>query len=233
MPEIDLPTVIFALVALFVAYKLRSVLGTRNNGARPPGGLLAPLRRAPEQPAPAVPPRDAAAEAAALQPALPPAGDRWKSVAESGAWTGLDAIAEADQSFAAPDFLSGARMAYEMVVHAFAAGDSATLRGLMAPEAFGNFDAAIRARAAAGRTMTTTVVSIDGATIAGARRDGPNAQITVRFASKLVTVTRDGAGAAVEGSPTEVVEHLDLWTFVRDVRSRDPNWRLTATQSER
>jgi predicted lipid-binding transport protein (Tim44 family) len=233
MPEIDLPTVIFALVALFVAYKLRSVLGTRNNGARPPGGLLAPLRRAPEQPAPAVAPRDAVADAAALQPALPPAVDRWKSVAEPAAWKGLDAIAEADQSFAAPDFLSGARMAYEMIVHAFAAGDSATLRGLMAAEAFGNFDAAIRARAAADRTMTTTVVSIDGATIASARRDGPNAQITVRFASKLVSVTRDGAGAVVDGSPNEVVEHLDLWTFVRDVRSRDPNWRLTATQSER
>ena len=233
MPEIDLPTVIFALVALFVVYKLRSVLGTRNDGARPPGGLLAPLRRAPGPAGPSAAARDAPAEAPALQPALPPVVDRWKSVAEPGAWKGLDAIAEADKSFAAPDFLSGARMAYEMIIHAFAAGDSATLRGLMAPDAFGNFDAAIRARAVAGRTMTTTVVSIDGATIAGAQRDGPNALISVRFASELSSVTRDSAGAVVDGSPTEVVDHLDLWTFVRDVRSRDPNWRLTATQSER
>jgi len=233
MPEIDLPTVIFALVALFVAYKLRSVLGTRNDGARPPGGLLAPLRRAPEPTASAVPPRDAPVDAPALQPALPPAGDRWKSVAEPGAWNGLDAIAAADKTFAAQDFLSGARMAYEMIVHAFAVGDSATLRGLMAPEAFSNFDAAIRARAAAGHTMTTTVVAIDDAKIAAAQLDGSTAQISVRFAIKLASVTRDRAGAVVDGSPTEVVEHLDLWTFVRDVRSRDPNWRLTATQSER
>ncbi len=233
MSDIDLPTVIFALVALFVAYKLRSVLGTRNDQGRPPGGLLAPLRRAPGPAAPAVAPRDAPADAPAAQPALPPAGDRWKTVAEPGAWNGLDAIAAADKSFSGQEFLSGARMAYEMVVHAFAAGDSATLRNLMAPEAFGNFDAAIRARAAAGHTMTTTVVSIEGATIAGAQRDGPNAQISVRFASKLASVTRDSAGAVVDGSPTEVVDHLDLWTFVRDVRSRDPNWRLTATQSER
>ncbi len=230
MPEIDLPTVIFALVALFVAYKLRSVLGARNDGARPPsGGLLAPLRRAPGPTAPA----DAPAEATAPPPALRPVGDRWKTVAEPDAWNGLDAIAAADKTFAAQDFLSGARVAYEMIVHAFAAGDSVTLRGLMAPEAFGNFDAAIRARAAAGHTMTTTVVSIDGVTIGGAQLDGSDAQISVRFASKLASVTRDGAGAVVDGSPTEVVEHLDLWTFVRDVRSRDPNWRLTATQSER
>ena len=63
MPEIDLPTVIFALVALFVAYKLRSVLGVRNNSERQPGGLLAPLRRAPGPPTPAVVQSDGAAPA--------------------------------------------------------------------------------------------------------------------------------------------------------------------------
>jgi predicted lipid-binding transport protein (Tim44 family) len=233
MPDIDLPTVIFALVALFVAYKLRSVLGIRNDQGRPPGGLLAPLRRAPGPESPAAAPRDAPAEAPAPRPALPTAPDRWKTVAEPDAWRGLDAIAVADNSFDAQAFLSGARAAYDMVIHAFAAGDSATLRSLMAPEAFADFDAAIRARAAAGQTMTTTVVSIDDATIAGAQRDGPNAQISVRFASKLASFTRDMGGAVVDGSPTDVVDHLDLWTFVRDVRSRDPNWRLTATQSER
>jgi len=231
MPDIDLPTVIFALVALFVAFKLRSVLGMRNQG-RPPGGL-APLRRAPGPASPVVAPREPPVEAPAPPPALPPVVDRWKTVAEPDTWSGLDAIAAADSSFTAQAFLSGARAAYDMVVHAFAAGDTATLQSLMAPEAFANFDAAIRARAAAGHTMTTTVVSIDGATIAGAQRDGPTAQISVRFASKLASVTRDSAGAVVDGSPTEVVDHVDLWTFVRDVRSRDPNWRLTATQSER
>ena len=113
-----------------------------------------------------------------------------------------------------------------MVIHAFAVGDSATLRNLMAPDAFANFDAAIRDRAAKGWTMTTTVVSIDDATIAAAQRDGAAAQVSVRFASKLASVTRDNAGAVVDGSPTEVAEHHDLWTFVRDIRSRDPNWRL-------
>ena len=59
------------------------------------------------------------------------------------------------------------------------------------------------------------------------------AQVGVRFAAKLASVTRDKAGEVVEGSATEVADHLDLWTFERDVRSRDPNWRLTETQSER
>jgi predicted lipid-binding transport protein (Tim44 family) len=229
MPEIDLPTVIFALVALFVAYKLRSVLGMRSDSDRPAGGLLAPLRRAPA-PTPSLAPVDAAATIAPVPAA--PSAERWTGAADPEAWSGLDAIVAEDRNFAPETFLSGARAAYEIVVHAFAAGDASTLRGLMAPEAFANFDNAIRARAAAGHVLSTTVVSIDGATIKAAQLAGSNAQINVRFASKLASVTRDRAGAVVEGSPTEVADHLDLWTFVRDVRSRDPHWLLTATQAE-
>jgi predicted lipid-binding transport protein (Tim44 family) len=230
MPEIDLPTVIFALVALFVAYKLRSVLGMRQDSERQAGGgLLAPLRRVPAPPtAPAAPPEGATS---ALAP--PPAVDRWKGVAESdpAVWSGLDAIAAADRGFSPQAFLSGARVAYDMVVHAFAAGDSATLRNLMTPEAFANFDNAIQSRAAAGQTMTTTVVSIDDATIVGAQLAGPMAQLSVRFAARLASVTRDAHGAIVDGSPNAVADHVDLWTFARDIRSRDPNWMLTATES--
>ena len=229
MPEIDLPTVIFALVALFVAWKLRSVLGMRQDSERP-GGQLAPLRRAPGPASAPVAQPDAAPPA----PVSLPAADRWKGVAEpnSAVWSGLDVIAGADRGFAPQGFLSGARVAYDMVVHAFAAGDSATLRNLMTPEAFANFDNAIRARAAAGQTMTTTVVSIDDATIVGAQLVGSVAQLRVRFAAKLASVTRDAEGAAVEGSPNTVADHIDVWTFARDIHSRDPNWQLTATESE-
>ena len=120
-----------------------------------------------------------------------------------------------------------------MVVHAFAAGDSDALKSLMAPEAFANFESAIHARADAGHTMSTTVVSIDNATIAGAGLNGQTARLSVRFAAKLASVTRDAQGEVVDGSPNAVVDHIDLWTFARDIRSRDPNWQLMATESER
>jgi predicted lipid-binding transport protein (Tim44 family) len=230
MPEIDLPTVIFALVALFVAYKLRSVLGMRQDSERQRGGLLAPLRRVPAPSAAPVAQPDGAASVLAPQPAA----DRWKGVADANpaVWTGLDAVVTADRSFSPQGFLSGARIAYDMVVHAFAAGDTATLRNLVTPEAFANFDNAIRSRAAAGQTMTTTVVSIDDAAIVGAQLADTMAQLKVRFAAKLASVTRDAQGAVVDGSPNAVADHIDLWTFARDIRSRNPNWMLTATESE-
>jgi predicted lipid-binding transport protein (Tim44 family) len=216
-------------VALFVAWKLRSVLGMRQDSERP-GELAAPLRRAPGPVnAPVAQP-----DAAPLAPVSQAPADRWKGVAEpnSAVWTGLDAIAEADRSFSPQAFLAGARGAYDMVVHAFAAGDSDALKSLMSPEAFANFESAIHARADAGHTTSTTVVSIDNATIADAGLVGQIARVSVRFVAKLSSVTRDAQGEVVDGSANSVADHIDLWTFARDIRSRDPNWQLTATESE-
>ena len=227
--QVDVATIVFALVAVFVAWKLRSVLGTRgperppfdrriSSGFVPPpgGGEVVPLK-----PAPPVARTDA-----------PPA-DRWKGFAapDSPVAAGFDAIAAVDSSFAPDSFLSGARTAYEMIVAAFAAGDLSTLRRLLAPEALANFEKAIRDRLAAEQTMTTTLVSIDAASVVEARLNGTVAAVAVRFAAKLASVTRDKAGATVEGSPSDVVDHLDIWTFTRDIAAGDPNWQLAATQT--
>ncbi len=223
--QMDISTVVFALVAIFVAWKLRSVLGTRGPAQppidrRPPGGgEVVPLKPAPT--------------AARTETPPPPAPDRWKGFAapDSPVAAGFDAIAAVDPSFAPDSFLSGARTAYEMIVGAFAAGDQSTLRRLLAPEVLANFEKAIRDRVAAEQTMTTTLVSIDAASVVEARLAGTVASVAVRFAAKLASVTRDKAGVAVEGSPNDVADHLDVWTFTRDVAAGDPNWLLGATQT--
>ncbi len=237
MENLDISTIIFAIVAIFVVFKLRSVLGTRTGAERPPVEPAPPSRAQNDvKNAPAggnVIPLGVAAKTAGRAEEASAAPDRWKSFAEPGSAlaAGFDAIAAADRGFAPAGFLSGARSAYEMVVAAFAAGDVTTLRRLLAPDVLANFDKAIRARQAAEQTMTTTLVSIDSADIVEARLAGSIATVAVRFAAKLASATRDASGAVVEGSASEVVDHLDIWTFTRDVGSRDPNWLLAATQT--
>ncbi len=227
--QMDISTIVFALVAVFVAWKLRSVLGTRGPTQppverRPPGALNVPPLGGEVVPLKAAPP--------AARTEAPPL-DRWKGFAAPGSpvATGFDAIAAVDPSFAPDSFLSGARTAYEMIVGAFAAGDLSTLRRLLAPEVLAKFEKAIRDRVAAEQTMTTTLVSIDAASVVEARLAGTVASVAVRFAAKLVSVTRDKAGVAIDGSPDDVVDHLDVWTFTRDVAAGDPNWLLAATQT--
>ena len=235
MQDLDISTIVFAIVAIFVVFKLRSVLGTRSGPPRPPVDPALPRAPSELQNAPAegnVVPLGLAGRASA-PPDEAVAPERWKGFAEPGSEiaAGFDAIAAADRGFAPDRFLSGARAAYEMVIGAFAAADLPTLRRLLAPDVLANFDSAIRARLAAGQTMTTTLVSIDAADFVEARLAGSIATVSVRFAAKLASATRDASGAVVEGSASEVADHLDIWTFTRDVGSRDPNWLLAATQT--
>lgn len=145
---------------------------------------------------------------------------------------GLRAIRDSDPDFAPRQFLDGAKQAYEMIVTAFAAGDRDTLRGLLAPEVYDGFDAAIAAREEAGESVEQTFVGIEEAALESAAvRDG-EAFVAVRVVSQLITATRGRDGSVVDGDPDAVVEVRDVWTFAREVPSDDPNWRLVATEDE-
>ena len=144
---------------------------------------------------------------------------------------GLDAIAAADSGFDAKHFVTGARAAYEMVVTAFAAGDRRQLRGLLSREVYDGFDGHIGERESRGETLETKFISIDSSAITAAEFRNRMAQITVRFVSKLVSVTRDRSGAVIDGNAEKVTDVTDIWTFARDVSSRDPNWKVIATES--
>jgi predicted lipid-binding transport protein (Tim44 family) len=231
--NLDATTIVFGIIAIFVIWKLYSVLGTRTGAERPPFDPTANLRRdsAGMGPGQVISLPGAAHQAPPPSPGADP--QRWKDFAEPGskAAAGLDAIAGADPSFDPAGFLAGAKAAYEAIVVAFAAGDRATLSNLLAPEVIENFTRAISDRQARQETMQTNIVSIDSVKIDDARMNGPVAQVAVRFLSKLISSTHDKAGAVIEGSPDKVADHVDLWTFARDVSSRNPNWRLVATES--
>jgi len=230
----DIYTIIFLALAVFIFLRLRSVLGQRTGRERPPYDPYS-ARDAVRTPANdkvvALPTRGP--EPATTSAAPPAPVDRWKGIAEpgSGLAAGLDAILADDGSFDIKHFLAGARGAYEMIVTAFAEGDRRNLRNLLSREVYDGFEAAIREREARGEKAQTRFVSIDKADIVAAELRGRTAQITLRFLSQLVSVTHDRTGAVIDGSPDKVAEVTDVWTFARDVSSRDPNWKLVATEA--
>ena len=237
MPDVfDIYTIIFLALAVFIFLRLRSVLGQRTGRERPPYDPYSPqdaIRRPidkvvpmPQRPTDATPPRPAEA-------APQPSEDRWKDIAETGspAAAGLDAIATADPSFDGKHFIAGARAAYEMIVTSFAEGDRRQLRSLLSREVFDGFDHAITEREGRGETAETRFVSIDGSTISAAELRNRVAQITVRFISKLVSATRDRSGNVIDGNAEKVTDVTDVWTLARDISSRDPNWKVIATEA--
>jgi predicted lipid-binding transport protein (Tim44 family) len=232
----DIYTIIFLALAVFIFLRLRSVLGQRTGRERPPYDPYS-ARDAVRNPAAekvvTLPPRAPDASPRPMEAAAPPA-ERWKDVAESGSAvaSGLDTIVAADPSFDAKHFITGARTAYEMIVTAFASGDRRQLRSLLSREVYDGFDAAITERERRSETAETRFVSIDGSTITAAElRNRATAQITVRFVSKLISATRDRGGAVIDGNAEKVTDVTDVWTFARDISSRDPNWKVIATET--
>ncbi|MFD1333754.1 Tim44/TimA family putative adaptor protein, partial [Methylopila musalis] len=162
-----------------------------------------------------------------------PPADRWKGLAapDSAVARGLDQIVAAEPDFDPRQFQAGARAAYEMIVTAFASGDRKTLKPLLAKEVFDGFDAAISAREARGETVESRFVAIEKAELTAVEVVGRSAQLTVRFVSQVISATRDRAGQVIDGSPTEIADLVDVWTFARELNARDPNWRLVATEA--
>ena len=221
-------TLVFLGLAIFVIFKLRSVLGQKTGNEPPP---FARREAPPEAPDNVVPlPAPAARQAA--NPDIDPQ-DRWKGIALPGSSLAknLDALTAADPSFDPYGFVGGAKAAYEMIVTAFAKGDRKTLKDLLTRDVFDGFNAAIAEREKLSQTSETNFVSIDRADLTGAELRDRIAMVTVRFNSKIITATRDAAGKVVDGAADKVADVTDIWTFTRDVSTNDPNWRVMATEA--
>jgi predicted lipid-binding transport protein (Tim44 family) len=230
----DIYTIIFLALAVFIFLRLRSVLGQRTGRERPPYDPYSArdtIRGSTNDNVVALPGRGGESPQTSAAPAA--AEERWKGIAEPGTAlaAGLDAIEQTSPGFDAKHFITGARQAYEMIVTAYAEGDRRGLRNLLSRDVYEGFETAIREREQRGETSETRFVSIDKSDITAAELRGQTAQVTVRFVSKLVSVTRDRSGDVIDGSPEKVTDVTDVWTFARDVSSRDPNWKLVATEA--
>jgi predicted lipid-binding transport protein (Tim44 family) len=230
----DFGTIFFLVAAVVIFFQLRNVLGRRTGNERPPFDPYTAARNRDKDAAPAGPEnvvslpkkRGAAVDEEAYKPI--------DAVAKPGTDLnkGLRAIKDADPTFDPKTFADGAKMAYEMIVMAYADGDRKTLKNLLSREVYDGFVQAITDREARSEKIQSSFVGINKADIVSAEMKGGEAHVTLRIVSELISATRDGAGTVIDGDPETVAEVKDVWTFSRDTRSKDPNWKLVATEAE-
>lgn len=247
---LDLPTVIIIGVAIFVLYRLRSVLGTRTGNERPPrrdirdsnderqtsderdnaredarapmDDVVVPLR--PEAMNDKVDSEDAERAQRKFEAELERLIPNDKNLQAE-----LTQIGAADSSFTPKSFLNGASAAYEMVVTAFAAGDRGTLKSLLEKDVYEGFEEAIKLREGQNQTVDFTFVGLPNIAYVDAQMEGKIASITIRFDAEVVSATRDSEGNLVDGDAEKVVNIADEWTFSKNPKSRDPNWKLAGS----
>ena len=241
--KLDIFTLIFVVLAVVIILKLRSVLGRRTNDddarqkrydeqARAAAAeardkvVMMPRRQGPTADTTTENPATAATTVADAEQKIRAFAAGNMRLAE-----GLLAIHRADASFDPEPFMRGSKQAYEMIVTAFAEGNRKTLRNLLSREVYEGFVAAITERESRGDQIDQSFVGINKADLIEAELKKDQAQLSVKFVSELITATRDKAGTVLAGDPKKIKEVIDIWTFARETGSRDPNWKLVATQA--
>jgi predicted lipid-binding transport protein (Tim44 family) len=233
MEFFDFGTIFFLVAAVVIFYQLRNVLGRRTGNERPPFDPYTAGRSRDQD-------KTAAPENVVSLPRRKEAADEQEAYAEIDALAeqgtdlnkGLRAIRDAEPGFDPKSFVDGAKMAYEMIVMAYADGDRRTLKNLLSRDVYDGFVAAIADRESRSEKIQSSFVGIDKADIVHAEMKGSEAHITLRIVSELISATLDKNGEVIDGDPETVAEVKDVWTFARDTRSSDPNWKLVATEAE-
>ena len=222
----DLVNLLFLAVAIGVLLRLRSVLGRRTGHEQPPqnSGWFASKSSKPE----VVKSEPASAESESEAET----SSREESASLTPLQRGLREISLADRSFDQERFLEGARIAYEQIVTGFAASNRERLQALLGADAFERFDAVMREREQKGETAECEVVAIQSVDITDARMRGTAARVTVRFHADLLSSVRDKEGNIIDGNAEHAYRAEDIWTFERNTRDANPNWRLIKSSHE-
>jgi predicted lipid-binding transport protein (Tim44 family) len=209
LPFIDI--LIFAVIAVLLVLRLRSVLGQRTGYEEPQDNQAKEgFTDKPNTPTPLAKVAD-------------------KSAKISG--SGLDALRRADRQFNENEFIHGATAAFNMILIAFAEGDQAQLKRLLSYELFQSFMQTVHDRTAAKETLEITVDEIREVSILDVGISESVASITVHFHTTQTRIARDENGNVMDDSDTEPREFIDIWTFERDLTLADPNWKLAETES--
>ena len=212
--------IIFAAIAGFILFRLYNVLGRRTGHERTPPPPVAV---------------DAGKDNKDNIVRLAERDDDAAQVSTAGMdgplAAGVTQVRIVDQEFDLDHFLAGARSAFEMILEAFAKGNLESARNFLADDVYRHFAGALAQSDSDGETRETDLISVASCEALEVGMEGRIAKVTVKFTSEQTHIVKDSEGRIIAGDPGEAVEIIDIWTFARDTRSRDPNWQLVATRS--
>lgn len=204
MPFVDI--LIFAVIAVFLIFRLKSILGRRDGFEQDTNAMSQ------QQPA------SAQAKIVPFQP-------------QSHNGVGLDAVRNADRSFSDDQFKQGAASAFGMILTAFSEGDLATLRRLLGYDLYQDFSESIRLRNQDEEQLELTIHEISDVVLTDGEVSENIASVTVKFTSVQTRTLKNKAGDILEDETETEISMQDIWVFERDVQLDDPNWKLVETRA--
>lgn len=218
--------IILAMIALFIGLRLRSVLG-KHRPDEPPGAQGGGFKgNAPQKKRETVDPGAALGFGRATFKNTP-AGEKLDGEDNPI----IRKIFKTQGQAGYAKFIDGAKNAYRMTLEGFWAGKMGEMEPYIDPDVLRGFKSAIDQREKQGHKVENRLIEILETKLDDAGIYDSRAEITLRFKSEIVAVLRDKNGKLLEGNVSDTIKVTDIWTFARNLKSRDPNWVLVATES--
>ena len=224
---------ILLIIVMLIGWRLRSVLGTRNDDEKPSRRTDAYRlnRDAYENPPEQAKSSALAQEAMASDEASDEAAT--ESATESlRIGRGLAFFNDIDPHFDEAGFLDGAARAYEMILKAFANDDLTDVRGFLSDDVAAGFEEAIAARQAAGQKLETRILRLDRPALDDAEVEGDKVRLDVRLRAEIISASYLADSVLDEDNLPPPTTSLDIWSFEGTHNSANPNWQLVATRAD-
>ena len=233
MPFQSADIIFFAIVAVYLAIKLFSVLGRKNDEdeniqSKAPqqkssfgfGGLISePSQNNINLNNQNLSPKIVEVEKNKLENF---------AFSDLSAKSGVEEIISKDSSFTIESFIEGAKMAFEMLFKAYSAKDKETLKDLLSEELYSGFDSQFENLSSKGFVETKSLVAIENLEIANAVMSSSRARIGIKFLSEQINFIKDSVGNVVSGDTKNIEMVEDIWIFERNIRSANPNWTIVS-----
>ena len=138
---------------------------------------------------------------------------------------------EFDSEFSVNKFVSGAKMAYEIILMAFERGDTEKLKTLLENKVLKSFKSVIDKRKKDGFIVDAKFIGMRDIRIINASFSQKTkiADVTLSFKSEITTVVKDSKGSVIEGHPDEIKKQKDTWVFTKNLSDKSPIWFLKST----
>ena len=211
---------LLAAVAIFLFWRLRAVLGSRD-------GFEKTLNEIKES-------SDVASNPKVIDETVheSPDDDIFDYVDENSKNAQVfKKMKEFDRDFSVNKFVSGAKIAYEIILMAFERGDTEKLKTLLEKKVLTSFKSVIDKRKKDGFIVDAKFIGMRDIRIINASFSQKTkiADVTLSFKSEITTVVKDRKGIIIEGHPDEIKKQKDTWVFTKNLSDKSPKWFLKST----
>ena len=142
---------------------------------------------------------------------------------------GLEVLKKGDPNFSEEEFIMGAKQAFKIIIDAFVDSDVEKLKPLIDYELLKSFTKSISEREARQEKQFVDIISIIKLDIINISLNDNVASISIKIESEQIKYTIDKNDKIIDGNKdvSEIIK--DKWVLERDISSNDPNWKLVET----